>query len=285
MIVHNPFGPGAMRMSALHEQYALDRSPQEYARLTRQAEMLKPMTRRLFTEAGIEPGMRVVDLGSGAGDICILLSEIVGSGGSVIGIDVDEDALVHARERVSAAGMSNVTFVHSDFARYIPNAPVDAIVGRLVLMYQKDPAAALTKLTQHLRPGGVVAFLEPWFQSPSGPDSTMKIAITCIVETLRRSGAHVDLGPRLHRVFLAAGLPLPNMRFEMVVDPREDSPLYDYIADTVAQLLPKAIEYGIPGADELDMSSIAGRLRTEMNAVGYAMMGSPLVSAWCSKTI
>ncbi|MGB8537479.1 MAG: class I SAM-dependent methyltransferase [Acidobacteriaceae bacterium] len=272
-------------MSALHEQYALGRSPQEYARLTRQAELLKPMTRRLFAEAGIEPGMRVVDLGSGAGDICILLSEIVGSGGSVIGLDVDEDALVHARERVSAAGVSNVTFVHSDFARYVPNAPVDAIVGRLVLMYQKDPAAALTKLTQHLRPGGVVAFLEPWFQSPSGPDSTMKIAITCIVETLRRSGAHVDLGPRLHRVFLAAGLPLPNMRFEMVVDPRQDSPLYDYIADTVAQLLPKAIEYGIPGADELDVSSIAGRLRTEMNAVGYAMMSSPLVSAWCSKTI
>jgi len=247
--------------------------------------MLKPMTRRLFAEAGIEPGMRVIDLGSGAGDICILLSEIVGSGGNVIGLDVDEDALVHARERVSAAGVSNVTFVHSDFARYVPKAPVDAIVGRLVLMYQKDPAAALTKLTQHLRPGGVVAFLEPWFQSPAGPDSTMKIAITCIVETLRRSGAHVDLGPRLHRVFLAAGLPLPNMRFEMVVDPRDDSPLYDYIADTVAQLLPKAIEYGIPGADELDVSSIAGRLRTEMNAVGYAMIGSPLVSAWCSKTI
>ena len=84
MIVDNPLDPGAIRMSALHEQYALGRSPQEYARLTRQAEMLKPMTRRLFAEAGIEPGMRVVDLGSGAGDICILLSEIVGSGGSVI---------------------------------------------------------------------------------------------------------------------------------------------------------------------------------------------------------
>jgi protein-L-isoaspartate O-methyltransferase len=272
-------------MSAFHEQYALGRSPQEYARLARQAEILKPMTRRLFAEAGIEPGMRVVDLGSGAGDICILLAEIVGSGGSVTGLDVDEEALVHARKRVSAAGVSNVMFVHSDFARYVPDAPVDAIVGRLVLMYQEDPAAALTKLTRHLRPGGVVAFLEPWFQSPSGPDSTTKRSITCIVETLRRSGAHVDLGPRLHRVFLAAGLPLPNMRLEMVVDPREDSPLYDYVADTVAQLLPKAIEYGIPGADALDVASIAGRIRTEMDAVGYAMMGASLVSAWCSKTV
>jgi ubiquinone/menaquinone biosynthesis C-methylase UbiE len=284
MIMPIPFRSRNNTMSALQEQYALGRSPQEYARLGRQAEILKPMTRRFFAEAGIEPGMRVLDLGSGAGDICMLLAEMVGSGGSVIGLDIDQDALLHAQERVDTAGLSNITFVHSDFAHYVPKVPVDAIVGRLVLMYQDDPAAALTNLTQYLRPGGVVAFLEPWFQSPSGPDSTTKTAITCMVETLRRSGAHVDLGPRLHRVFLAAGLPLPNMRFEMVVDPREDSPLYDFIADTVAQLLPQAIEYGIPGADGLDVSSIAGRIRAEMNAVGYAMMGSPLVCAWCSKS-
>jgi hypothetical protein len=50
--------------------------------------------------------------------------------------------------------------------------------------------------------------------------------------------------------------------------PREDSPLYEFIADTLAHLLPKAIEYGIPGAAELDVASIARTIRTEMNAVG-----------------
>jgi SAM-dependent methyltransferase len=271
-------------MSTLYEQYALGRSAVEYARLARQAEILKPITRRLFAEAGIGQGMRVLDLGSGAGDVSLLLAEMVGPDGSVIGLDVDEDALAHARKRLSAAGVSNVTFVHSDFADYLPNAPVDAIVGRLVLMYQVDPAEALTKLTPHLRPGGVVAFLEPWFQFPSGPDSTMKAALICILETLRRSGAHIDLGPRLHRVFQTAGLPLPNMRPEMVLDPRQDSPLYDNLADTAAQLLPKAIEYGIPGAGGLDVASLAGRVRAEMDAVGYAMPGPTLVAAWCSKT-
>jgi ubiquinone/menaquinone biosynthesis C-methylase UbiE len=271
-------------MSALHQEYALGRSPEEYARLARQAEILEPMTRRLFVEAGIGQGMRVLDLGSGAGDISLLLAEMVGPDGSVTGIDLDGDALAHARKRVSTRGVSNVTFVHSDFAHYLPNGPVDAIVGRLVLMYQADPAAALKKLTLHLRPGGVVAFLEPWFRTPSGPDSTEKRARTCIVETLRRSGAHVDLGPRLHRVFLTAGLALPKMRLETAMDPREDSPLYDYVADTAAQLLPKAIEYGIPGADELEVASLAGSMRTEMDAVGYAMTGSTLVCAWSSKT-
>jgi SAM-dependent methyltransferase len=264
-------------------QYALERSQREYARLARQAEILGPMTRRLFVDAGIQPGMRVVDLGSGAGDVCMLLAEMVGPGGSVVGLDLDGDALDHARKRAADAGISNVDFIHSDFAHYVPDGQVDAIVGRLVLMYQADPAAALTSLTQYLRPGGVVALLEPWFQAPSGPDSTTKAAVSCIVETLRRSGAHVDLGPRMHKVFLAAGLQLPKMRFEMAIDPREDSPLYDYVADTVAHLLPKAIEYGVPGAAEMNVASMAQQIRAEMSYIGYAMMGSSLVGAWCVK--
>lgn len=272
-------------MSAAHDQYALGRSPQEYARLARQAEIMRPMTRRLFAEAGVQQGMRVVDLGSGAGDVCMLLAEMVGLSGTVIGIDLDKDALLHARERAAAAGITNITFAHSDFAHYVPDAPIDAIVGRLVLMYQADPPAALAKLTTYLRPGSVVAFIEPWFQPPPGPESTFKTTFTCLVETLRRSGAHVDLGPRLHRVFQAAGLPLPNMRFEAIMDPREDSPLYEFVADTVAHLLPKAIEYGIPEAAELDVASLATRMRAEMNAVGYAMLVAPMVCAWCTKAV
>ena len=166
-----------------------------------------------------------------------LLAEMVGPSGSVIGLDLDEDASLNARERNIAAQFHNITFVHCDFARYRPDAPLDAIVGRLVLMYQPDPATALAPLIKHLVPGGVVAFIEPWFQPLPGPDGFLKTLGTCIVETLRRSGAHVDLGPRLHRVFQAAGLPLPSMRSEAVMDPCDDSPLYQYIADTYRETL------------------------------------------------
>lgn len=268
-------------MGVPHEHYALGRSPQEYARLARQAEIMKPMTRRLFEDAGIQPGMRVVDLGSGAGDVCMLLAEMVGPGGTVVGLEHDEQAVRHARERTAAAGAANIAFADCDFVEYVSDAPLDAVVGRFVLMYQADPAAALAKIVKQLRPGGVVAFIEPWFQVPPGPDSTIKMAVTYIVETLRRSGAHVDLGPRMHRVFQAAGLPLPNMRYEILLDPREDSPLYDYVADTLASVLPKAIEYGIPGAADVEVAPIAMRLRAEMNGAGYPMMASPAVCAWC----
>ncbi len=270
-------------MSAAHDQYALGRSTQEYARLARQAEIMKPMTLRLFSEAGIQRGMNVLDLGSGAGDVAMLLAEMVGPSGTVVGLDLDRDATLHARERTAAAQFHNVTFLHSDFAHYRPAAPVDGIVGRLVLMYQADPAKALAPLIKHVVAGGIVAFIEPWFQPPPGPDSTLKMLATCMIETLRHSGAHVDLGPRLHRVFQAAGLPLPNMRFEAVMDPRDDSPLYQFIADTIERLLPKSIEYGIPGAAELDIASIPDRIRAELNVVGYAALVTPVVCAWCRK--
>jgi ubiquinone/menaquinone biosynthesis C-methylase UbiE len=269
-------------MSAAHDQYALGRSSQEYARLARQAEFMKPMTQRLFADAGIRKGMTVLDLGSGAGDVAMLLAEMVGPEGKVIGLDLDHDAMHHARERAIEARFHQVHFVHSDFAHYIPEGPLDAIVGRLVLMYQADPAAALAQVTRHLRPDGVVAFIEPLFQVPPGPDSITKTTVTCLIETLRRSGAHVDLGRRLHRVFQAAGLPVPAMRLEGVVDGHEDSPLYQYTVDTMASLLPKALEYGVPGADKLDIPSLPGRIRAEMSAAGYAMIVATVVCAWCT---
>ena len=146
-------------MTAAHSEYALGRTQQEYARLARQAALLEPMTRRTFTDAGIAPGMRVLDLGSGAGDVCMLLAEMVGPSGSVTGLDLDANVIAHARERVSAAGLRNVSFAPCEFSAYVPEKPFDAIVGRLVLLYQPDPAAALAAVAKHLKPGGAVAFM------------------------------------------------------------------------------------------------------------------------------
>ena len=270
-------------MSASQPEYALGRSAREYARLTLQAELLRPISQRAFAEAGIAGGMRVLDLGSGAGDVCLLLGEMVGPTGEVMGLDVDGDAVEHARRRAAEAGMSHVRFQCGDFAQYVPAAPVDAITGRLVLCYQADPAAALAAVLPHLRPGGIVAFQESWMMPTPGPDSVTKRTGNCIVETLKRSGAHLDLGPRLHRVFVDAGLPQPQMHMEVRVDGREDSPLYTYLAETLRSLLPKAVEYGIAKAEDFDVDSLAEQLSVERRATSLAMMAMPMVSAWCRK--
>jgi SAM-dependent methyltransferase len=269
-------------MNAAHGEYALGRTEQEYARLARQSAYMEPMTRRTFTDAGIVPGMRVLDLGSGAGDVCMLLAEMVGPTGSVIGLDLDANAIAHARERVSAAGLRNVSFANCEVSRFAPEHPIDAIVGRFVLMYQPDPAATLAALTKHLRPGGSVAFLEPSFAAMPPGETVLSRVGSCIIETFRRTGAHLDLGMRLHTVFVKAGLPLPHMRFEAVMDSAPDSHIHQYIADTYASLLPKAIELGIPTAEDLaPIGEIPHRISADLQALGYAAFVCPMVCAWC----
>lgn len=64
------------------------------------------------------------------------------------------------------------------------------------------------------------------------------------------------------------------------MDPLDDSPIYQYVSDTLGKLLPKAIQCGIPGAAELNIASIPADIRRELSAVGYAMVATPVVCAW-----
>jgi cyclopropane fatty-acyl-phospholipid synthase-like methyltransferase len=60
------------------KSYMLGHSDQELARLSEQARIIGPITRRFFLEAGLTPGMRVLDIGSGAGDVSFLVADLVG---------------------------------------------------------------------------------------------------------------------------------------------------------------------------------------------------------------
>jgi ubiquinone/menaquinone biosynthesis C-methylase UbiE len=63
--------------------YVLGHSDWELDRLRVQARLIDPITRRFFLDAGIVPGMRVLDVGSGAGDTAFLAAELVGARGEV----------------------------------------------------------------------------------------------------------------------------------------------------------------------------------------------------------
>ena len=75
--------------TATRSTYALPATDRERQRLMSQAEMVRPITRRLFVDAGIGPGMRVLDLGCGVGDVSLLLADLVGPTGEVVGVDRD----------------------------------------------------------------------------------------------------------------------------------------------------------------------------------------------------
>jgi tRNA A58 N-methylase Trm61 len=86
----------------------------EEERLQKLGQLLYPSTRHLFEKAGIAPGMKVLDVGSGAGDVALLLAELVGPEGAIVGVDVYPAVLEAARVQVQAAGLTNVTFMEGD---------------------------------------------------------------------------------------------------------------------------------------------------------------------------
>src|SRR5689334_21065373 len=115
-------------------EYELGHSDRELKRLATQAALVDPMTRQYLTRAGIKSGMRVLDIGSGAGDVAFLVAEIIGPTGTVVGSDRSLAAVETARARAKERALDNVTFRQCDPATEVFDGLFDAVVGRYVLM-------------------------------------------------------------------------------------------------------------------------------------------------------
>ena len=107
--------------------YVLGDTGAEHARLIRQAAIFNPFTERLFRDAGIGPGQ--LDIGSGVGDIAMLVARLVGPTGEVVGVERDVSTMAKARDRVAEAGLHNVGFMESDVGHVVSSEPFDAVVG------------------------------------------------------------------------------------------------------------------------------------------------------------
>jgi 2-polyprenyl-3-methyl-5-hydroxy-6-metoxy-1,4-benzoquinol methylase len=139
-------------------EYVLGHSREELDRLISQSRYIGELSDHFLHLAGLQPGMRVLDVGCCAGDVTLLAARIVGPSGRVTGIDRSAHSIALATARVSTAGLANVSFVTADAAGFAPKEPVDALVGRVVMMYWPDPASVLRHLLESVRVRGLSLF-------------------------------------------------------------------------------------------------------------------------------
>ncbi|WP_433606035.1 class I SAM-dependent methyltransferase [Dactylosporangium sp. CA-139114] len=277
-----------MEYSSADPAYALARTQDEYERLGRQAAFLHGTTERLFRAAGLGPGMRVLDVGSGAGDVALLAASLVGPAGSVVGVDVDPAVLSVARGRARALGLDHVRFVEGDAATADLDGPFDAAVGRLVLMYRADPAEALRHIAARVRPGGVLAFqeldLDPSIPSRSLPEQSLwNDTGRLVVETFRRAGMQVRMGRGLFAAFRAAGLPAPAMLDEALTGGGPDFGGYAWLAGVTRSLAPAMAKLGVADPGGLDLETLADRIRADAIDHGTVVWTPSFVGAHAVK--
>jgi ubiquinone/menaquinone biosynthesis C-methylase UbiE len=269
--------------------YVLGRSSQEYRRLLEQAQFLRPLTERMLRAAGIGPGMQVLDVGCGVGDVSFLIAELVGSLGSVVGIDLDVEALAVAERRRADQALATVSFVHGDIRTADLHRPFDAAVGRLVLMYHTDPTATLRTVAAQVRPGGRIAFQEYVAEVGMSPQ-VVDLPLVSVVwnwmnEVFRRSGAHLTIGLELYWRMCDAGLePHPVPLAEVPLDIGPESAVYRRYASVTRSLLPKIVEYGLASESKVGIDTLEERLREEiLSARATIPLFGLLTGQWARK--
>lgn len=263
--------------------YVLGRSAEETRRLQQQAQLYDPSTRRLFADAGISSGMKVLDVGSGAGDVALLVADLVGPQGRVVSVDTNAAILDMARARAHAAELMNVSFIAGDIRTVALDSDFDAVVGRLILLYLGNPAEALRVAAGHLRPGGIVAFQEADFTT--GPLTVPASPLNQRMwqwwrQTVSRAGLELSMGFKLYQAFQDAGLPAPQMHLDAPVGGGSEWAGYAYIAESIRSILPLMLKLGIATVEEVDIDTLAARFRDEVVHQQSVVMLPTFVSAW-----
>ena len=263
--------------------YVLGHSDLEIERLKLQAAAMAHITRRLIRECGIQPGMRVLDIGCGAGDVSLLLAEAIGPQGRVVAIDREARAVETARSRADAAGHRNIEALVATDDDIPAAGPIDAALGRFVLLHQRDPVAMIRRVASAVRSGGVVAFHEvaiypPRFQAlPSVAlfDEVASAANAAFIATVPSP----DVPCRLVACFAEAGLLSPRLFCECNVGD-SSSPIARWVALSYRSMLPHIARLGLVPASAGDPETLVERLEAALGAARAQIVLNPQICAW-----
>lgn len=271
-----------MSTTSSDSTYVLGHADVEVQRLLLQGRLYDDYTEHALRLAGLRPGMRVLDIGSGPGDVSFIAARLVGPTGTVLGVDAAPAMVELARARAAEKGLSTVHFMQSAVDSIALDEPVDAVVGRLILMHLPDPAATLRHLSSFVRPGGVVAFSENDITGAHGvPDTPLFRRVTGgIVRAFEAMGLSPRFGTTLHTIFADAGLGAPRLTLGTPIGTAADTDILAYLAEVWRLVSPIAEQEGFAIDELADIDGFVPRFREQALAVNALIAMPPIITAW-----
>jgi SAM-dependent methyltransferase len=236
-------------MSSYSGNYPLESHAAEIGRLRVQSAAMEPDAAAMLNLIGIREGWSCLDVGCGPAGIAPLLSERVGPGGRVLGLDMNASFLEHAR--LDAPG--NVEFRPADaYDTGLPPGTFDLVHMRFVASTAGAPERLLREAIRLARPGGVIALQEPDGGSLNcyPPHPAWEKLKAAVLGAFRGVGADLQLARRLYALARQAGLNDVHYR-PFLVGVRSMDPMVDYLPSTVESLRATVIRLGLLSEAEL----------------------------------
>ena len=258
--------------------YVLGGERDEIARLDEQSAFHEAATQHFLEAAGIKPGMRVLDLGTGLGHVARLTAALVGKDGEVVGVDAQPGLLAIARER--SAGLANVRFVEGDVRHHREEGRFDAVVGRLILFHLADPAAVVRHHAEALQPSGLVLAIDFDIGSSRSepPVALAETARDYVLASFRAAGADPVIGAHLASILGDAGLAdVTSLGIQTYIAPG-DPIAPRLLAGVVGTLAAATGGAGLP--PELELETLEQRLGEALLEAESVLLPPTLVGAW-----
>jgi ubiquinone/menaquinone biosynthesis C-methylase UbiE len=276
----DPPRPDADSVAA--KPYSLGHTESEIERLDAQAASIAAATELLISRAGVGPGMRVLDLGTGLGHVAFQLAELVGPTGGVVGIDQAAALLEIAEQRRATARVQNLEFVEADVRTFHDAAEFDAIVGRLILFHLQAPVEVLRHHAAALRPGGlaVVVDFDVGTVRAEPPLPLVDMAADWVMRAFRHAGANPIVGSQLGLLLREAGLTgIHTFGTQAYLAP-DDPHGSALLSGVVNSLAPAIVSAGIATREQLGLDTLHERLDDAIRTSGAVVLPPAVVGAW-----
>jgi ubiquinone/menaquinone biosynthesis C-methylase UbiE len=221
-------------------KYVLGSTGQETKRLDIQAKIFEKATLQTLTSAGIKQGMRCLDVGCGSGSTSLVIAELVGKKGKVVGLDINPINIRICRRK--AAKVRNAEFIVGNvYDTKFRDSSFDCVFSRFLFQHLTRPEKAIQEMLRLTRRGGIIITEEldhgSWLSYPYDPNLE-KLRRT-YTKILKLNGSDPFIARKLYKLFLEHGLK-PNVEAYSVCVPMNNNS-YNMLGVFMAKVLQEKI--------------------------------------------
>lgn len=264
------------------QHYILATGGKDAKRLRLLHDVYGPGTESMLRRIGLHPGLRVVEIGCGTGNTACWVAERLGSGGSVLAVDVSTEQIKQARRQAERRNLNNIEFqVANAYSPRLPEGTFDLAYCRLVLMHLHRPADALAAMRALVRPGGVVACeemdLSCWLCDP--PAEAMTRFFELNIALGERQREDFSLGLSLHRLFREVGFARPEVGSNFALAVRGEQKRL--LGMTFDEFAPELVQEQLASQEEVDRisASLMSLADDETTLFGFPLV----VQVWATR--